>query len=121
VIRTCIILLEGLRFLWAFRDRKHWWRPLPPKAYLWWRFGTVYGLQPPGPAGLPDGTKAPKTIHVVWSYFPSTEAKSVVIEVDAASFRTMPNEIGIPLPNGGWVLARQVELLDKPPPGQGSA
>jgi hypothetical protein len=94
------------------------------------------GAGSPAPALAPADEEAPVRIrlnrkrlanlgypagHVVWSYFPSTEAKSVVIEVDAASFRTMPNEIGIPLPNGGWVLARQVELLDKPPPGQGSA
>ena len=44
---TVLALLEGVRFLWAIR-RRGWWRrppflPVPSRAYLDWRLGTVYG------------------------------------------------------------------------------
>jgi hypothetical protein len=54
-----IILIEGLRLLWACRDRRKR-IPIPSKVYLWWRLGTVYGLQPPGADGYPDGSLPPK-------------------------------------------------------------
>ena len=55
------VCLEGLRFLWACRDRR-WWRrppflPITTRAYAMWRLGTVYGIYKLGwshPYGHPD-------------------------------------------------------------------
>ncbi len=64
-----LILIEGLRFLWTIRDRERF-LPIPSKYYLWWRLGTVYGLQPTGKDCYPDGTLPPKAfkdlLHEVW-------------------------------------------------------
>lgn len=50
LIRWLAIAVEGLRFLWAFRDRRRV-LPLPPFEYLAWRLETVYGV---GPSSMRD-------------------------------------------------------------------
>ncbi len=57
LVKMCRIALEGLRFLWIFRHKKRWWKILPPREYVMWRLGTVYGIYPEN-----DGTKPPKTL-----------------------------------------------------------
>jgi hypothetical protein len=59
-VKMVVVLWEGYLFLRAIANKKRkWWQlPLPPKDYLLWRLGTVYGTHPTN-----DGTKPPKTLR----------------------------------------------------------
>lgn len=57
ILRTPYVIREGIRFLWTFRNKKQWWKILPPREYVMWRLGTVYGTHPEH-----DGTRPPKTL-----------------------------------------------------------
>lgn len=55
-MRKLRLLWASISFVWSLRKAN--WR-----TYLYWRLGTVYGIQPAGPDGKPDGTQAPKTLR----------------------------------------------------------
>lgn len=55
-MRWLRLLWASISFAWSLRKAN--WR-----TYLYWRLGTVYGIQTAGPDGKPDGAQPPKTLH----------------------------------------------------------